>query len=63
MQNAQSTPQQAAPTGYLTKDDLEPIKERLSNMSGYLTKDDFEPFKNSLNDVCRKLDKLKELTE
>lgn len=62
-QNTQPTPQQTAPTGYLTKDDLEPIKEQLSNMSGYLTKDDFEPFKNSLNDVCRKLDKLKELTE
>lgn len=55
--------QQQTPSGYLTKDDLEPIKAQLSNLSGYLTKDDFEPFKNSLNDVCRKLDKLKELTE
>ena len=49
---------------FVSKKDFEPFKQQIAtDAAGYLTKEDFEPYKKQINDICRRLDKLKELTD
>ena len=49
---------------FVSKKDFEPFKQQIAtDAAGYLTKDEFEPYKKQINDICRRLDKLKELTD